>query len=166
MSLLFAAAGAVVAALLETSVLPQLTVVGVKPDLVFVLAVVTAMMVGVEDGLVWAFLGGLLLDVLSDRPVGATILSLLIVTGLAIAVARVLGSAPRAVVVGVVLLLTVAYQLASLAILAVTAGVHLVSLPVRSILVAAILNSLLAVLAALVARWALVRFGAPGRTEW
>ena len=85
MTLPLAAVGALVAALLETSVLPELQIGGTKPDLVLVLAIVATMIMGVEDGLVWAFLGGLMLDVLvPGRPLVATTFVLLLVVGLAI----------------------------------------------------------------------------------
>ena len=165
MSLPIAAVGALVAALLETSVLPYLAVAGVKPDLVFVLALVSAMVIGVEDGLVWATLGGLMLDMLLVRPVGATMLALLIVVGLGIVVARLTGPSRIAVVTVTVLALTWVYQLVSLAVLAVTNGIALQP-QMNLILFIALLNALVALVATLVARWAILRFGPADRLDW
>ena len=64
MSLLIAAVGATIAAILETSVLTQLLVAGVKPDLVLATTIAVAVVLGFEQGLTWAVVGGLLLDLL------------------------------------------------------------------------------------------------------
>ena len=166
MSLPFAAIGALVAALVETSVFPDLTVAGAKPDLVFVLTLVTAMMVGVEDGLVWASLGGLMLDMLLLRPAGATMLALLIAAGLGILVARVVGPNRVAITVLTIFALTWVYQFVSLAVLAVTSGGSISAAPLGVVLSIAFLNTLLALGATLVARWGVVRFGPADRLEW
>ncbi|MBA3435193.1 MAG: rod shape-determining protein MreD, partial [Chloroflexi bacterium] len=70
--------GALLAALLETSVLSELSIAGAKPDLVFAVAIVVAMAISFEGSLVWVLVGGLLVDALTGRPLGATALALLI----------------------------------------------------------------------------------------
>ncbi len=166
MSLLFAAVGALVAALVETSVFPDLTIAGAKPDLVFVLAVVTSMMVGVEDGLVWASLGGLMLDMLLHRPVGATMLSLLIVVGLAILVARLVGADRRAITILAVFSLTWAYQFVSLAVLAMTSGVAFSGASAAVVLPIALFNAILAIAAVGVAHAVVSRGRPTDRLDW
>ena len=53
-------------------------------------AIAGAMVLGFEEGMVWAFVGGLMLDMLlPERPIGSTTLALLIVSGLALLIARV-----------------------------------------------------------------------------
>jgi rod shape-determining protein MreD len=81
MSLLFAAVGATVAALLELTVIPYLKVGAAHPHPVLVLGVIWAVVAGIEGGLVWAFVGGLVLDVLAQRPLGSTAFALLIAIG-------------------------------------------------------------------------------------
>ncbi len=66
-------------ALFQATVLPELTVLGVKPELML-LSVLAWSLRGPEEGLVWAFLGGLMLDVLSGGPFGASTLALLAVS--------------------------------------------------------------------------------------
>ncbi len=166
MSLLFAAVGALVAALVETSVFPDLTIAGAKPDLVFVLAVVTSMMVGVEDGLVWASLGGLMLDMLLHRPVGATMLSLLIVVGLAILVARLVGADRRAITILAVFSLTWGYQFVSLAVLAMTSGVAFSGASAAVVLPIALFNAILAIAAVGVAHAVVSRGRPTDRLDW
>jgi len=93
MSLVLAAVGAAVAALIQSSILPVTAAGGAGLDLVLVLAVVWTMMVGLEGGLIWAFLGGLIIDVLLMRPLGLTSFVLLLAVGAAWLVGRV---SPRA----------------------------------------------------------------------
>lgn len=90
MSLAVAAIGATVAALLELTIIPYLRIGGVQPDLVLVLAVAWTLVAGLEGGLVWAFVGGLMLDVLAARPLGSTPFVLLVCVGLAAVAARFL----------------------------------------------------------------------------
>ena len=93
MSLVLAAVGAAVAALIQSSILPFTAAGGAGLDLVLVLAVVWTMTVGLEGGLIWAFLGGLIIDVLLMRPLGLTAFVLLLAVGAAWLVGRV---SPRA----------------------------------------------------------------------
>jgi rod shape-determining protein MreD len=89
MSLVLAAVGAAVAALIQSSILPFTAAGGAGLDLVLVLAVTWTMTVGLEGGLVWAFLGGLIIDVLLMRPLGLTAFVLLLAVGAAWLVGRV-----------------------------------------------------------------------------
>ena len=93
MSLVLAAVGAAVAALIQSSILPFTAAGGAGLDLVLVLAVVWTMTVGLDGGLVWAFLGGLIIDVLLMRPLGLTAFVLLLTVGAAWLVGRI---SPRA----------------------------------------------------------------------
>ena len=93
MSLVLAAVGAAVAALIQSSILPFTAGGGAGLDLVLVLAVVWTMTVGLDGGLVWAFLGGLMIDVLLLRPLGLTAFVALLAVGAAWIVGRI---SPRA----------------------------------------------------------------------
>src|SRR5487761_2453058 len=86
MGLLLAAVGAAVAALIQASILPFAAAGGAGLDLV--LAVVWTMTVSLEGGLIWAFLGGLIIDVLLMRPLGLTAFVLLLAVGAAWCVGR------------------------------------------------------------------------------
>ena len=87
MTLLLAAVGATVTALLELTVGPYLRFGTAQPHLVLVFGIVVTVAIGLEAGLVWAFVGGLVLDVLAQRPLGSTAFALLLCVG-ATAVAR------------------------------------------------------------------------------
>jgi rod shape-determining protein MreD len=89
MTLLVAAIAATVAAIVESTITPYLRVGNAQPHLLFVLAVVWTVAVGIDGGLVWAFVGGLALDTLSQRPLGATAFALLLSVGLTAALLRI-----------------------------------------------------------------------------
>ena len=145
MTLPFAALGAMVAALIETTVIPEMPIFGVQANLLLTLAVVAAMLMGIEDGLVWAFLGGLLVDMLTPaRPVGATTFGLLVMVGLAVAAARFVGQSRLAAIV-IVFGLTWVFHLLLLATLALTEGVAAGALDLKLVLATAVLNMLVAV---------------------
>lgn len=90
MTWLLAAVGATVAALLELTVTPHLAVGGARPHLVLVLGVIWTVAAGAESGLVWAFVGGLTLDILGERPLGSSAFALLLALGAAGLLARAL----------------------------------------------------------------------------
>jgi rod shape-determining protein MreD len=78
MSALLAAVGATVAALFEVAGIRYLEVGQAHPHPVLVLGVIWTVASGLEDGLVWAFVGGIALDVLTFRPLGSTAFALLL----------------------------------------------------------------------------------------
>ena len=90
MTLLLAAVGATLMALLELTVGPYLQVGLAQPHLVLVVGIVVTVAVGLEAGLVWAFVGGLVLDVIVDRPLGSTSFALLLCVGATAVLARLL----------------------------------------------------------------------------
>ncbi|MDP8904188.1 MAG: rod shape-determining protein MreD [Chloroflexota bacterium] len=145
MTLPFAALGAIVAALIETTVLPEIPLFGAYPDLLLALAVVAAVIMGFEDGLVWAFLGGLLVDLLTPgRPIGAVTLTLLLVVGIAAALSRAVGQRRLAAVV-ITFGLTWVFHALLLGVLVLTEGIALAAFDARVIFLVALLNMILAV---------------------
>lgn len=67
------------AAIIQSSFLPALGLVQVRPDLVLAIVVIWAVLRGVREALPWALLGGLLADTLSGGPFGASAFALVIV---------------------------------------------------------------------------------------
>lgn len=166
MSIPLAAVGAVVAALLETSVLPELTIAGAKPDLLFILTVAATMMIGVENGLTWAFVGGLMLDLLTPgRPLGATSLTLLLMVGATVAAMRFLPQRRVSIAVASVFVLAWAYEVLDIAILGFTSGTAATPSP-TAIAPIVVLSTLLAVPVAAAMRLSWLRMGAHDRMEW
>jgi rod shape-determining protein MreD len=93
MRLTLAAVGAVVTALLQLTVVRYLRIGDAQPDLVLVFVVTVAVLGDFESALVWAFLGGLMIDLLTPRPLGSTVFTLLTSVGLASLLGRVLDRA-------------------------------------------------------------------------
>lgn len=66
----------VTALLLQTTVFPELTLLGVKPELLYLVTVVFAVLQGPVEGAVVGFVGGLAQDFLLNMPKGITALTL------------------------------------------------------------------------------------------
>ena len=81
MTLLLAAVGATLMALLELTAGLYMRVGAAQPHLVLVVGIIVTVAVGLESGLVWGFVGGLVLDVLAERPLGSTSFALLLCLG-------------------------------------------------------------------------------------
>ena len=111
MTLLLAAVGAVVTALLELTVGPYLRVGDAQPHLVLVLAVVVTIAVGLDAGLTFAFVGGLALDVIAQRPLGVSAFALLLCVGGAAVLARSFARLRPIVPVVAVFVLSLGYSM-------------------------------------------------------
>lgn len=148
MSLVLAAVGAAVAALIQSTVLPFGAAGAGGLDLVLVIAIVWTMALGLEGGLVWAFLGGLVIDVLLMRPLGLTAFIDLVAVGTAWVVGRVFVRALYPVIVATAAILAaVAIPLTALlyqALRDVPSGVDPMAGIVRSTILAAIFAALAA----------------------
>lgn len=59
-------------AVVQTAVLPRFPILGLIPQLPFLVALGWGLLRGMNEGIVWAFIGGLLLDLFSVAPMGAT----------------------------------------------------------------------------------------------
>jgi len=70
-------------ALVQDVLLARVSLWGGRPDLVFLVVVLWALLRGSAEGMVWAFIGGLVLDLFSGGPMGGIVLSLLTVAFLA-----------------------------------------------------------------------------------
>ena len=168
MSLVLAAVGAAVAALIQSSILPFTAAGGAGLDLVLVLAVVWTMTVGLDGGLVWAFLGGLIIDVLLMRPLGLTAFVLLVAVGASWLVGRI---SPRAFYPVVVATAAVTAGLASIltvvlfgVLRGLPAGVEPVSQAVPTALLAGLVAAVIAPIPVIIRRR---RFGdETERVDW
>ena len=167
LTLPFAALGALIAALIDTTVVPELPIAGATPDIVLLFTVVATMLMQPEDGLVWATVGGLLLDILTPaRPLGATTLALLLVVGLAIVANRALGQRRRITAVVGVFILSWLFHAALLLVLVIVEGVSPGTFQPRLVLIAAVLNTILAVPVAVGVSALGRRFAFAERADW
>jgi rod shape-determining protein MreD len=85
---LIAAIGATAAALVELSLVPYLAIGGAHPHPVLVLGVIWTIATGLEAGLIWAVVGGLVLDSLVSRPLGVSAFAMVVSVGAALVIAR------------------------------------------------------------------------------
>ena len=88
MTLLLAAIGATATALIELSVVPYLRVGDAHPHPVLVFGVIWTIATGLESGLMWAVIGGVMLDSLASRPFGVSVFALVIAVGLSMLITR------------------------------------------------------------------------------
>jgi rod shape-determining protein MreD len=169
LTLPFAALVAVIAAVLETSVFAELPLAGATVDVVLVCAAVATIVLGVEDGLVLGFIGGLMIDiVVAARPMGAATLAILLTLGIAFVIARAVSAGRRIVAIGLVLILTAVYHALFIVIMAVTANASpsFDQQTMAAILVAAVLNAILAIPVASLFGAIERRFGPSERPDW
>jgi hypothetical protein len=125
------------------------------------------MTMGFDAGIVWAFVGGLLLDVmLPERPIGSTTLAMLVAVGVSLVVARVVES-PRPLVIGATAFaVTFQYDGLQTSILALASGVGIGTLSLASWVAVAVMSGVIASLTAWVIRSLLLRFGTFERVDW
>jgi rod shape-determining protein MreD len=119
MSLLFAAIGATVTALVEVTLEPYIKVGEAIPHPVLVGAVIWTITAGIERGITWAFVGGLVLDSLVARPLGVSAFALLVSVGGAALIAQPF---PRLRLVAPVVAVPILSFVNSLIIVALTAA--------------------------------------------
>ncbi len=119
MRLVFTAIAALAAALLELSVEPHFSVGDARPHLVLALGVIATIAIGPATGLAWAFAGGLALDVLAGRPLGATAFTLLVVLAGAGLGARVPSRLKPLAAIGLVAICSVSSSLLLVVVLGV-----------------------------------------------
>lgn len=64
--------------LLQSTVMPHITILGVHPDLVLMAVISWSLLRGSEEGMLWALIGGVIMDLLSGAPFGICTLALLV----------------------------------------------------------------------------------------
>ena len=166
MQYIIAAAIAVVAALAEFTVAPYLRFGGATLHPVLVLGVSWAIAGGAEAGMAWAFVGGLALDILGQRPLGTSAFSMLIAIGIAVMIGGVLG---RARMVAPVVATAITSVLYSLLLLAVTTALTNTPLPGTAldiVVPSAIYDALLALLVGPLAVAIVLRRLSEERVTW
>ena len=67
------------AAAMQASVVPQFSIFGGRPDLIFLITISWALNSSLEEGIIWAFVGGICKDLLSATPTGTSVVGLVIV---------------------------------------------------------------------------------------
>lgn len=166
MKLVIAAALAVVAALAEFTVVPYLKIGDAVLHPVLVFGAIWAIAGGLEAGLTWAFVGGLALDILGQRPLGSSAFSLLIAIAIASVIGGVLG---RVRVIAPVVATAVASPVYSMLLLLTTTALTSATLSASAfgaILPSAVYDVVLAAIAGPLAVAIVMRRHAAERVDW
>lgn len=87
--------------LIQTAILPRVPVFGVVPQLLFLVALAWGLLRGLEQGLIWAFIAGIFVDLFSLTPMGLSSLAYMIAIGPVILLQNVLP--PRRLLVAALL---------------------------------------------------------------
>jgi len=74
--------------LVQVTVSPNFELYGVTPQLLFLITIVWALYYGLRQGLIWAFVGGILIDLFSAGPMGASSLALMAAVMVIISIQR------------------------------------------------------------------------------
>jgi rod shape-determining protein MreD len=166
MSLTLAAVGAVVAAVLQLTIVPYLGIAGAYPDLLLVVAVIATFAWSTEAGMTLAFVGGLMIDLLAPRPVGLTAFTLLVSTGIAALLGRVIQRGRIVAPIVLIFGLTFVTDLLFLALFSALRGRLDVSDPVHLILPGAIYSAAIAIVLSPAAMAIHKRFADRERVAW
>jgi rod shape-determining protein MreD len=146
MRLTIAAALAVVAALAEFTVAPYLKIGDAVPHLVLVFGVIAAVAGGLEVGLAWAFIGGLALDIVGQRPLGSSAFSLLIAIAIGSLVGGALGRVRIVAPIVATLVASIAYSILLLVSTTALTTVPITSSAMGAVLPSAVYDTILAAL--------------------
>lgn len=65
---------------IQSTLIPHLSLGGIKPDIVLLVVVSWSLLRGAEEGVVWGFIGGILLDLLSGAPFGVSTIAMALVS--------------------------------------------------------------------------------------
>ena len=141
-------------------------IAGVKPNLVLVAVVLVTTNFGFEAGIAWAFVAGLVANLLIPEPLGSIPLALLAVAVVVAAGARLLGRLTWVYPVGAAFVGSILADLVSLAALSLVAGSLRTTIPVDLLISAAVLNAAITGVLLVPTRLLMHRFGPEERPAW
>jgi len=166
MHLTIAAAIAVVAALAEFTVVPYLKIDEAAPHPVLVFGVIWVIAGGLEAGLAWAFVGGLALDILGQRPLGSSAFSLLIAIGAASVIGGFLSRVRVAAPVAATAIASLLYSMLLLAATTALTNAPLAGAPMAAALKSAVYDVVLAAIVGPLVIAIVARRRDPERADW
>ena len=157
---------AVIVGIVHAALAPIIVVGGVKPNLVLVAVVLVTALAGFMPGITWAFVAGLTANLLVGDPLGSVPLTMLLVATLVAGGARVLGRMVWIYPVAAVFAGSIIADVVSLLIGQLVGHAGPIDIPVSMILVAALLNSVIAALVLYPARVLAGRYGTDEAAAW
>ncbi len=166
MSLTLAAVGAVVMALLQSTIVPYVELAGAKPDLLLIYAVVVTIVVGIDHGLTAAFVGGITIDALDARPLGSSAFVLLLAVGGALLIGRGLMRTRALSVIVAVIACSVLVPIVSFVLYGALRSAVPVSDPLAAIVPDLVYSTGIAAVAAVVATRLHRRYFERERIDW
>jgi rod shape-determining protein MreD len=66
--------------IIQTTAMPHLTILDVKPDLMLLMVISWSLLRGAKEGLIWAMMGGIGLDLVSGTPFGSSTVALVVLS--------------------------------------------------------------------------------------
>ncbi len=166
MYLTIAAAIAVVAALAEFTVVPYLKIGEATLHPVLVLGVVWVIAGGLEAGLTWAFVGGLALDILGQRPLGSSAFSLLVAIGIASLIGGLLGRVRIAAPVVATIVVSLMYSMLLLATTTALYNTSFAAAPIGAVIPSAVYDAVAAAVVGPLAVAVVARRRDRDRVDW
>ncbi|KXK18460.1 MAG: rod shape-determining protein MreD [Chloroflexi bacterium OLB15] len=106
----------VLAAIIQVTFVPQIRLLGGEPNFVMLLVISYAVRARLEESVVWAFIGGLLLDLMTSLPTGASVVSLLLIVFLIDQIRSQLAGVGFLAIIGLVIAGTLTMQFVALAL--------------------------------------------------
>lgn len=144
----------------------MLLIGGVKPNLVLVAVVLVTTSFGFEAGITWAFVAGLIANLLIPEPLGSVPLALLAVAVIVGGGARVLGRLTWVYPIVAAFIGSIVADLVSQGALSLVGGSLRSGIPVDLLVSAAVLNAAIAGILLVPTRMLLHRFGPEERPAW
>jgi rod shape-determining protein MreD len=166
MILTLTAIGAAATALLEQTLWPYLVIGGAHPHLVLILVVIVAIVLGLDAGLVAAFVGGISLDLISSRPLGSSAFALLVCAGIAVVIGRSLVQVRYVAPAIAVFILSFAYSMVVAILFSALAGPISLDDPLRQLLPGAVYDTVIALVIGPLAVAFQVRHLEQERVDW
>jgi rod shape-determining protein MreD len=166
MSLLLAAIGATVIALVEATLAQYITVDGAAPHPVLIGGVIWTIAAGIDRGITWAFVGGIVLDSLLGRSLGTSAFALLVAVGAAALIAHPFPRLRLAAPIIAVPIISVGYSVLILALSAATQPGLTVVDPAKLVLPGALYDLIIGMFIGPVAVTLRDRRAATERVDW
>lgn len=157
---------AVLVGIVHAGLAPVVVVGGVKPNLVLVAVVLVATYFGFGAGITWAFVAGVVANLLIPEPLGSIPLALLIVVVIVSAGSRLVGRAVWPYPIAAAFVGSIAADLVSLAALSLVGGSRGASVPFQLVLPAAVLNAAITALLLIPMRLLLLRYRPEDKPAW